>query len=121
VPTYDPTTLKIEELSKGLTLVHIEGDLDSMGTHMVQSEFTGAAKGRKDDVIVNLSKVGFISSAGMAMLLVKGKALRKDGQKLVIAAASTRVLEVLSLAGFHELFDLYPTMEAALEKMKDQS
>jgi len=119
VPTYDPTTVKIEEHSKGLTLVHIEGDLDSMGTHMVQNDFTKAAKGSKDDVIVDLAKVGFISSAGMAMLLVKGKALRKNEQKLVIAAASTRVLEVLSLAGFHELFDLYPTMEAAIEKIKE--
>jgi anti-sigma B factor antagonist len=121
VPIYDPTILKIEERSNGLTLVHIEGDLDSMGTHMVQNDFTGAAKGSKDDVIVDLSKVGFISSAGMAMLLVKGKALRKNGQKLVIAAASTRVLEVLSLAGFHELFDLYPTLEAAIAKLQNES
>ena len=52
------------------------------------------------------------------MLLIKGKMLRQGGGNLSIAAASKSILEVLSLAGFQELFEIYPTMADALSAME---
>ena len=48
------------------------------------------------------------------MLLVKGKTLRASGADMIVAGPSTRVLEVFALAGFHELFEIYQTVEEAL-------
>jgi anti-anti-sigma factor len=114
----NPTTLTIEDRPGNLKIIHIHGDLDSMGTHMVEDAFSAAITDRTGQVIVDLSHVNFISSAGMAMLLVKGKMLRQGGGNLFLAAASTRVLEVLALAGFQELFDVYPTLERALAALE---
>lgn len=111
----DKTTMNIEDLPSGVTIVRFDGDLDSLGTHTVQKTFESALSSRAMRVIVDLAQVEFISSAGMAMLLVRGKTLRRGGGWLAIAGANRRVSEVLSLAGFHELFEVYPTVDAAVE------
>lgn len=113
----EPTTLESEERAGGLRVIRIRGDLDSMGTHMVEEKFESALGSRDGSVVVDIGQVGFISSAGMALLLVKGKTVRQSGGKLCIAGATSRVMEVLSLAGFHELFDVYPTVDEALTSL----
>ncbi len=117
----EQTILQSEERPSGLKVIHIQGDLDSMGTHMVQDKFDDELAEHESHVVVDMGRVGFISSAGMAMLLVKGKRLRQVGGKLTIAGASARVHEVLSLAGFHELFEVYPTLDNALESLETAS
>lgn len=114
----EPTTLTTEVRPSGLKIVHIDGDLDSMGTHMVERKFDAALDGDSKRIIVDMDAVSFISSAGMAMLLVRGKRLRQQDGQLVIANASSRVLEVLALAGFNELFSVYPTIEDAVEALE---
>lgn len=114
----DETKLTIQERPSGVIHIQIHGDLDSMGTRMVDSEFASAVPDRNSTVVVDLNEVGFISSAGMALLLVKGKALRQGGGSMVIAAASDRVYEVLSLAGFNELFNVYSTSDEAFAALE---
>jgi len=111
----DKTTMQIEEHPDGVTIVRFTGDLDSLGTHMVQKSFESTLSERGMRVVVDLGEVDFISSAGMAMLLVRGKMLRRSGGRLAIAGANHRVSEVLSLAGFHELFEVYPTVDTAVQ------
>ena len=95
------------------TVIHIHGDLDSVGTRMIEEQFAQAISNHSKSIIVSLSDVQFISSAGMAMLLVKGKALRQEGSKMYLAGANERVSEVLSLAGFQDLFTMYPSLDEA--------
>lgn len=113
----EPTTLTTEERPNGVKVIHIHGDLDSMGTHMVEKSFESALDGPTQRVVVDMQDVSFISSAGMAMLLVKGKNLRQQRGQLVLASASERVREVLALAGFNELFDMYPTVDDAVNAL----
>jgi anti-anti-sigma factor len=110
----EPTSITVDHRPSGLKLVHIRGDLDSMGTQMVEEPLSAAIVDRTSKVLIDLEKVGFISSAGMAMLLVKGKMLRRAGGNLYLTSATDRVNEVLSLAGFNELFNVYSTLDDAL-------
>jgi anti-sigma B factor antagonist len=114
----EPTTLTSETQASGAMVLRFHGDLDSMGTHTVETQFDAALDGVRGDVVVDMADVGFISSAGMAMLLVRGKQLRQRGGSLLLAGASPRVLEVLSLAGFHELFNIYPTVDKAIASLE---
>ena len=109
------TTLKTETTDDGVLLVTIEGDLDSMGTRQIEETFNQILGQRNQRAVIDLAEVSFISSAGMAMLLVRGKLLRQEGGRLAIAAPNSRVMEVLSLAGFNEIFEVYDTIDEALE------
>lgn len=112
------TTITISERPSGVLHIQIHGDLDSMGTRRVESEFSSAVPDRASHVVIDMTDVGFISSAGMAMLLVKGKALRQGGGSMTIAGASHRVYEVLALAGFHELFNVFGDAEEAFNNLE---
>ncbi len=114
----EPTSVKIDERPSGLKLIHIHGDLDSVGTQMVEEPLSAAISDRSSRVLIDLANVSFISSAGMAMLLVKGKMLRRAGGNMYLASASERVREVLALAGFNELFSLYPDLDDALTALE---
>ncbi len=110
----EPTKLTTKELPDGLKVLSFHGDLDSMGVRMIDESFSSAISDVTSRVLVDLDKVNFISSAGIAMLIVRGKTLRRGGGELYIAGASDRVYEVLSLAGLQDLFSIYPTVDAAL-------
>jgi len=113
----ESTTLSVEQLSSGSILVSIFGDLDSMGTHQVEDAFAAAVNDRAGSFVIDLSNVQFVSSAGMAMLLVRGKALKQGGGRMVIAGANQRVKDSLSLAGFDELFRFFKTIAEADKSM----
>lgn len=115
----EPTTLTTEDRPGGVRIVRFQGDLDSMGTRMIEDAFATALGDRSRQVIVELGGVSFISSAGLAMLLVRGKMLREGGGKLIISSASKRVHEVLTLAGFQDLFSIYSTLDEALQAVKN--
>jgi anti-anti-sigma factor len=114
----EPTTVNVETRPEGLLLIKIHGDLDSMGTQMVDEPLNTAISDRTSRVLIDLSDVGFISSAGMAMLLVKGKTLRRGGGNMYLASATERVREVLALAGFNELFNVYNTTDEAFKALE---
>lgn len=117
------TTLTVEERPDGLKVLQIHGDLDTMGTQMVRDELVTAitVSDKTKNVMIDLDDVSFISSAGMALLLVGGKRLRRDGINLILAAVDGRIYEVLSLAGFQELFNVYKTIEEAMASLKKDS
>jgi anti-anti-sigma factor len=100
--------------------VKFSGDLDAVGARQVDEAFTNAV-GRNGKVLVDLSSVGFMSSAGLAMLLVKGKMLRGGGGSLAVSGASQRVADVLAMAGFNDLFPVYPSLKAGLTALEKAS
>ena len=109
----ETTTLSIEQLSANILLISIFGDLDSMGTHQIEDSFANAVNDRAGLFVVDLANVGFVSSAGMAMLLVRGKALKQGGGRMVISGANQRVKDSLALAGFDELFKFFKSIAEA--------
>lgn len=110
----DPTSLTAEDLPSGIKLVTIHGELDSMGTHMIEESLTSALQGTASKAVLDLSHVDFISSAGMAMLLVRGKALQQRGAIVVLAGVDERVRESLRLIGFEDLFNFYENRDSAV-------
>ncbi|NDJ54692.1 MAG: STAS domain-containing protein [Chloroflexi bacterium] len=114
----ETTFMSVDDRPSGIKVITIAGDLDSMGTQTIQDSFAHAVPDRRSSVVVDLNQVDFISSAGMAMLLVKGKMLRQGGGDFFIAGVNDRVFEVLSLAGFQDLFNIYPTLEEALKALE---
>lgn len=115
----EPTSLTVEDRPSGLKIIHIYGDLDSMGARAIEEDLAEALPPAPLRVLVDLGGVRFISSAGLALLLVEAKMLRRSGGSLSLAAPTAHVLEVLSLAGFHELLDIYPTLEVALAALEE--
>lgn len=112
---YMGITLTHELRDSGPMALAIQGNLDAAGVDKIREQFTEAISDYSGPVIVDLSGVEYMSSAGLAMLVSKGKTQRGRGGDLVVVANTPRVMAVFELTGFGGLFSVYDTLEAALE------
>lgn len=65
--------------------------------------------------VVDLSKIGYVSSAGLRVLLMLAKSLERKGS-LRLAGLNAQIRQVFDIAGFTRLFSIHPDLDAALDK-----
>ncbi|MBN9378270.1 MAG: hypothetical protein BGO14_06355 [Chlamydiales bacterium 38-26] len=66
-------------------------------------------------IILNLSKIDFMDSQGLASLISVFKNLAKEGS-LGLCAATTNIQDLFTLTRMNRLFDLYNNEEEAIQR-----
>ena len=69
-------------------------------------------------LIVELSGLEVIDSAGLGELVVVHMWIRASGCSLKMAGANARILEVLELTNLLSIFDVHPTLDDALHSFQ---
>lgn len=104
----------IERDQNGISVFELDGRVDTQGALDMDLALQAAAAGGKNKMVLDMAKVGYISSAGLrtlADLLTKN---RESGGDLKLVALNRKVLRVLRIIGFDKFFSLYDTLEAAI-------
>ncbi|MGI8819809.1 MAG: STAS domain-containing protein [Chthoniobacterales bacterium] len=65
-------------------------------------------------LVVDLSKVPYVDSSGLAVLIGAMQSLEHDGGVFMLAAAQEAVRIILESARLDQYFKVFPTVEAAL-------
>ena len=93
--------ITIEDEAADRRVLCLRGDVDTE----VATRFT-RTQGRERVVVdaIDAAGVTFISSSGLALMLLCAEASLEAGRRLVLRAASQRVERALQLAGIGELF-----------------
>lgn len=99
----------------GITVVRLTGDLDTISSGGAQSTIEEIIDGGGSNMLVNLREVGFVSSAGLRILLAAAKKINGLQGKLRISDLNETVLEVFEISGFITILNVFPTEEAALQ------
>lgn len=66
-------------------------------------------------VVVDLARVAYIDSSGIASLVEAYQMARRNGTRFILAAVSAPAMRVLGLARLDKVFALADTVEAALQ------
>ncbi len=103
----------------GVVVVALSGELDSLGTRLVEPAFATALAERTTRAVVDLSGVSFMSSRALAMFVSHAKALSLGGGELHLAGANEFVSQVFQQAGFSTIFPITPTLEDALATLEE--
>ena len=90
--------INVEKL-KRVVLVTVEGRIDSSNASTLDDTLKETMNEGYYNVIVNLSAVDYMSSAGLRALVSALRECKKKRGDLAISAPSTRVAEVFELAG----------------------
>lgn len=69
-------------------------------------------------LIVDMSGVSYISSAGLRALMLGSKQAHTVGAKLALAALQPVVLEIFQISRFDKLLPCHPSVDAALAAVK---
>lgn len=90
---------------KHCDLVKVSGRIDSSTYQELEAALNEILDAGRFNIILDMSEVEFMSSAGLRLLINVQKACRKlDRGELVLANVSDRVRSALDLAGFLPLF-----------------
>lgn len=84
--------------------VAVEGRLDTVTAPQLEAELKQSI-GDSEKLILDFAKLEYISSAGLRVMLVAQKAMKKRGE-LVIRNVSGAVAEVFEITGFSEFLTI---------------
>ena len=109
--------LEYAEIDNGIRLIKLNGVLDLNGTYSVEIPFVQYCAGDQPRVIVDLSKVSYISSVGIPMLVNTAKSVVSRGGKIVFLNPQENVLKVLELVGVSQVIPIYYNLKTAISKI----
>jgi len=73
------------------------------------------------NMILDLTEVPYISSAGLSSVLTVGKQIDRQGGRLLLCGLAGRLRQVFVSSGFDTLFPIFETREAALADCLEKS
>jgi anti-sigma B factor antagonist len=117
-PVYGPR--KVPKLSlqvsasNGVTVVYCRGRIVYREEAIVLSERIAELLPDTDSLILDLSGVEMIDSAGLGELVVVLTWVQASGCSMKLAAPSNRIQELLQLTNLASIFEIHPTLEVAL-------
>ncbi|MCI0555439.1 MAG: STAS domain-containing protein [Anaerolineae bacterium] len=105
--------LKYNELEGGIRLIKLIGALDMTGTYSIEVEFVRQCAGDNIRVLVDLSRVNYLSSIGIPMLINTAKSVVSRGGKMALLNPQQNVAEVLDIVGIQQIIPIYTDLESA--------
>ena len=111
--------VEVNESSDGVvTIVAIKGRLDSITAPALGERLSSALAVPSRRLLIELSQLEYISSAGFRVLLLAAKrAAETDGQ-IVLAGISGKIRQVFDLGGFLDLFRICGSRDEAIAALR---
>ncbi len=102
------------ESYKRVEVVEVQGRVDSSNADQLDSHLKGLVENGRYNLVLKLSEVHYMSSAGLRSIVTALRECKKHGGDVRLAQPSERVSEVLSLAGLDSLFQVFDDVTAAV-------
>ena len=92
-----------KELNNKELVLHVEGEINSTTAPELEAAVKDSLR-NINKLIFDFTKLDYLSSAGLRVLLVAKKVMDKQGA-MIIRGANESVMEVFSLTGFASVLD----------------
>ena len=106
--------INVTSLGEQLVKVTLIGRLDTQGVDRVETQFIAHLVPDRNNTIIDMSGVDFVSSMGIRMLVSAAKSLRTRQAKLALYGAQTRVLQIFQAVSLQQIMPICPTEADAL-------
>jgi anti-anti-sigma factor len=107
--------------SYGVTVVDMEGSLDTTTSGEIGDALVALVKDGKSKILLNLKKLDYISSAGLRAILVAAKLLQNSGGEMRMSTPNDTVRSIMDVSGFNSMLKLDDTEADALAKLIDKT
>ena len=100
--------------------VEIAGEVDMHNSPAVREHLLAAVGRRPPLILVDLARVEYIDSSGLATLVECLQHMAGYGGKLALVGARRPTMDVFAIARLDRIFSFYPSEEEALTAMTPQ-
>jgi anti-sigma B factor antagonist len=91
----------------------LAGNIDSRTAPLIQDQLIALAEpGSK--VVLEMSQVVYMSSAGLRVLLMLFRQLDSNGGRIILAGLREEIRDIMAITGFLELFSVSDTLDEAV-------
>lgn len=98
-------TVRVEE-KEGVLVAWLSGELDHHAADAVRNELDAAfARKKARKVVLDLSRLTFMDSSGIGVVLGRYKKIKEAGGRLAVRAPSDKTDRILRLAGIYTVVD----------------
>jgi anti-sigma B factor antagonist len=101
----------------GVAIIEVAGEVDMYSSPEVRSAIISLTKSKRQVICIDLHKVSYMDSSGLATLV---EGLQLTGQykgNFKLVHLREEVLEVFELTRLDHIFEIYDSMEMALESL----
>lgn len=104
---------------EGVQRIRLSGDdsLDYASAAAVRRQLESVIRPGRD-VVVDLSSVAFVDSAGLSALVWLFKSTHAHGRSLLLVGVRPEVLEVMEVVRLDAIFRFARTLDAAVEELR---
>ena len=99
-------------------VVMTEGRVDGTNATEFQDALTGAIQDGGAGVVLDFENLSYISSAGLRVILMVAKDLRRQGTRFAACSLIAPVRDVFVISGFDKIIPIHDTQEAAIGSFK---
>ena len=95
----------------------VAGQVNSANAAGLESQLLGLVDEGEHQWVLDLSRLEYISSAGLRVALMLAKRLREQGGQLVLCGLQPHVYEVFDISGFLAILTVVDTRDEALAQI----
>ena len=102
------------ENKNGLTVCHIEGEIDINTSPGIKKSLDKLLQSKTPKIIVNLAKVTYVDSSGLATLVEILKNMRSYGGRLRLTNLSPKDKSLFEITKLEKLFEIMADEQEAM-------
>ncbi len=106
-----------QTLDERTTEIAVEGELDLATAPRLKWPLLDSLKAGRNHLLVNLSGVTFIDSTALSVLVGVHRKLDESAHMAVVCT-NANVLRIFEVAGLKVAFEIFPTREQALDRLR---
>ena len=104
-------------LREDILIFGATGELDVYSAHDFKDPLMEAILAKQKKIIIDLSKVTFIDSTGLGILVNTAKHLRGHNSKMVLVIKEDGIDQVFRVTKLDQIFKIYQTQEEAIASL----
>lgn len=103
--------------TESAVVVSVEGQMNSGNASAIEADLLAQVDKGVRRIVLDLSLLNYISSAGLRVVLLLAKKLKQQGGKLVLCRLQPKVYEVFEISGFFAILTVAESRDDALALM----
>ena len=98
----------------GRSVVSLRGEIDVYTAPRLRQALIDLVEQGSKDILVDMSRVDFLDSTGLGVLVGGLKRVKANDGSLEIVATSDRILKIFDITGLSKVFPMHTSVEEAL-------
>ena len=110
----DPASSNITPRQSRFNVVPLKGEIDLHVSPIVTASLTAMIEKKPERMVIDLSDVTYIDSAGLAALIQAMQKVEAYGGKFLLAGLQETVRSIFEISRLDQVFQIFPDADTAL-------